>query len=120
MAQLLQNALYGTALILTAALLRRILAHRLIPEARLVLWALCLLRLLAPAAPGSALALWGLLAGPAPQPAQTPQVSSPVQTVPAAPAPAPQPAAPGEADRRAREDMERLRAYLKQQEKEGT
>ena len=25
-----------------------------------------------------------------------------------------------EADRRAREDMERLRAYLKQQEKEGT
>lgn len=37
MAQLLQNALYGTALILTAALLRRILAHRLIPEARLVL-----------------------------------------------------------------------------------
>ena len=94
MAQLLQNALYGTALILTAALLRRILAHRLIPEARLVLWALCLLRLLAPAAPGSALSLWGLLAGPAPQPAQTPQVSSPVQTVPAAPAPAPQPAAP--------------------------
>ena len=92
--QLLQNALYGTALILTAALLRRILAHRLIPEARLVLWALCLLRLLAPAAPGSALSLWGLLAGPAPQPAQTPQVSSPVQTVPAAPAPAPQPAAP--------------------------
>lgn len=32
----------------------------------------------------------------------------------------PQPAAPGEADRRAREDMERLRAYLKRQEgKEG-
>lgn len=39
---------------------------------------------------------------------------------PGAGATAPQPAAPGEADRRAREDMERLRAYLKQQEKEGT
>ena len=38
---------------------------------------------------------------------------------PGAGATAPQPAAPGEADRRAREDMERLRAYLKQQEKEG-
>jgi len=94
MAQLLQNALYGTALILAASLLRRILKGRFPPGARLALWALCLLRLLAPAAPGSALSLWGLLAGPAPQPAQTPQVSSPVQTVPAAPAPAPQPAAP--------------------------
>lgn len=31
---------------------------------------------------------------------------------------APQPGAPGEADRRAREDMERLRAFLKQQKKE--
>ena len=39
---------------------------------------------------------------------------------PGAGATAPQPAAPGEADRRAREDMERLRAYLKQQEKEGS
>lgn len=35
---------------------------------------------------------------------------------PGAGATAPQPAAPGEADRRAREDMERLRAYLKRQE----
>lgn len=33
---------------------------------------------------------------------------------------APQPAAPGEADRRAREDMERMRAFLKQQSEEGT
>ncbi len=40
---------------------------------------------------------------------------------PGAGATAPQPTAPGEADRRAREDMERLRAYLKQQEeKEGS
>lgn len=40
---------------------------------------------------------------------------------PGAGATAPQPAAPGEADRRAREDMERLRAYLKrQEEKEGS
>lgn len=71
--QLLQNALYGTALILTAALLRRILAHRLIPEARLVLWALCLFRLLAPAGPESTLSLWGLLGRPrAPAPTQPP------------------------------------------------
>ncbi len=33
---------------------------------------------------------------------------------------APQPSPPGEADRRAREDMERLRAFLKQQEKGDT
>lgn len=33
---------------------------------------------------------------------------------------APQPSAPGEADRRAREDMERLRAYLKKQNEEGS
>lgn len=33
---------------------------------------------------------------------------------------APQPAAPGEADRRAREDMERMRAFLKQQSKGRT
>ena len=44
----------------------------------------------------------------------------PVRPRPGAGATAPQPTAPGEADRRAREDMERLRAYLKQQEeKEG-
>ena len=39
---------------------------------------------------------------------------------PGAGATAPQPAAPGEADRRAREDMERLRAYLRQEKKGGT
>ena len=38
---------------------------------------------------------------------------------PGAGATAPQPGAPGEADRRAREDMERLRAYLARQKKEG-
>ena len=38
---------------------------------------------------------------------------------PGAGATAPQPSAHGEADRRAREDMERLRAFLKRQEKEG-
>ena len=38
---------------------------------------------------------------------------------PGAGATAPQPAAPGEADRRAREDMARLRAYLEQEKKEG-
>ena len=41
------------------------------------------------------------------------------QPRPGAGATAPQPAAPGEADRRAREDMERLRAFLEQQKKEG-
>lgn len=39
---------------------------------------------------------------------------------PGAGATAPQPTAPGEADRRAKEDMERLREYLRQQGKEGT
>lgn len=38
----------------------------------------------------------------------------------AAGATAPQPAAPGEADRRAREDMERMRAFLRQHSEEGT
>lgn len=61
MTQLLQNALFGTALILAAALLRRALGGRLLPEARLVLWFVCLVRLLAPAFPDSALSLWGLL-----------------------------------------------------------
>ena len=42
----------------------------------------------------------------------------PRRAVPGAGATAPQPAAPGEADRRAREDMERMRALLRQ-EKEG-
>lgn len=60
MAQLLQNALYGTALILAATLLRRALGRRLVPEARLLLWAACLFRLLTPAAPESVLSLWGL------------------------------------------------------------
>ncbi len=46
--------------------------------------------------------------------------SRPSRVRPGAGATAPQPGAPGEADRRAREDMERLRAFLKQQEKEGS
>ena len=61
MTQLLQNAVLGTALILAAALLRRALGGRLIPEARLALWFVCLIRLLAPAFPESGLSLWGLL-----------------------------------------------------------
>ena len=61
MTQLLQNAAYGTVLILAVALLRRVLGDRLVPEARLALWAVCLFRLLTPAAPGSALSLWGPL-----------------------------------------------------------
>ena len=50
MAQLLQNAVYGTAMILAAAVLRRAMKDRLAPEARLALWAVCLFRLLTPAA----------------------------------------------------------------------
>ena len=60
MAQLLQNAVYGTAMILAAAVLRRAMKDRLAPEARLALWAVCLFRLLTPAAPESVLSLWGL------------------------------------------------------------
>lgn len=92
MTQLLQNALYGTALILAAALLRRVLKDRLLPEARLCLWAVCLFRLLTPAAPASVLSLWGLFQKPAPAPVQTPQLYIP------APSPdglAAQPASPG-------------------------
>ena len=68
MAQLLQNAALGTLLILTAVLLRRVLRGRLVPEARLVLWGACLVRLLTPAALESVLSLWGPLATPSPAP----------------------------------------------------
>lgn len=91
MTQLLQNAAYGTALILAVAALRRVLKDRLLPEARLALWAVCLFRLLTPAAPESVLSLWGLFSKPAPAPVQTPQLYSPA---PALNAPAPQPVAP--------------------------
>ena len=93
MTQLLQNAAYGTALILAVAALRRLLKDRLIPEARLALWAVCLFRLLTPAAPESALSLWGLFAKPAPAPVQAPQLYIPAPTLNSAPAP--QPSAPG-------------------------
>ena len=92
MAQLLQNAVYGTAMILAAAVLRRAMKDRLAPEARLALWAVCLFRLLTPAAPESMFSLWGLFQAPAPQPAQTPRLYIPAQPLPA---PAPQPSAPG-------------------------
>lgn len=87
MAQLLQNAVLGTLLILTAVLLRRVLRGRLVPEARLVLWGACLVRLLTPAALESVLSLWGPLAtpSPAPGPPGAPTVlpsGPPVQPVP--------------------------------------
>ena len=97
MTQLLQNAAYGTALILAAALLRRALKDRLMPEARLALWAVCLFRLLTPAAPESVLSLWGLfrprqtpaVSAPAPAPvAGTPQLYTPTQAGPSPAAPA--------------------------------
>lgn len=58
--QLLQNAVYGTVMILAVAALRGTLRDRLLPEARLALWAVCLFRLFTPAAPTSALSFWGL------------------------------------------------------------
>lgn len=60
MSQLYQNALYGTVMILVVAVLRRALKDRLLPGARLCLWAACLFRLLTPAAPESVLSFWGL------------------------------------------------------------
>lgn len=91
MTQLLQNAAYGAVLILAVVLLRQVLKDRLLPGARLALWAVCLFRLLTPAAPESMLSLWGLsrlfqrLEPPSPAPY--------VMTgyVPAAGAPAPTP-----------------------------
>lgn len=101
MTQLLQNAVYGTALILAAAALRLVLKGRLIPEARLALWAVCLFRLLTPAAPESALSLWGL--SRLFQPRQTPAAPAPVTGTPqfyelpqTAPAPQPAPGIPWE------------------------
>ena len=98
MTQLLQNAVYSTALILAAALLRRALKDRLTPEARLALWAVCLFRLLTPAAPESVFSLWGLSrlfqpqqtpAAPSPVPvAGTPQLYAPAQTGPSPAVPA--------------------------------
>ncbi len=61
MTQLLENAAYGAALILAAALLRRLLKERLVPEVRLALWAVCLFRLLTPVSPESVWSLWGLV-----------------------------------------------------------
>ncbi len=104
MTQLLQNALFGTALILAAVLLRRAMGERLLPAARLALWAVCLIRLLAPVFPASGLSLWGLAgagtAGAAPDWNPAPLPSGGLGNVPAvnAPAgtavPAPQPVEP--------------------------
>ena len=97
MTQLLQNAAYGTALILAVAVLRRALKDRLIPEARLALWAVCLFRLLTPKPPESVLSLWGLFARPSSAPSQTPQLYIPTVSAPVSqPAPAPQPSFPWE------------------------
>lgn len=103
MTQLLQNALFGTALILATVLLRRAMGGRLIPAARLALWAVCLIRLLAPVFPASGLSLWGLAgtaAGAAPDLNPAPLPNGGLGNVPAvnAPAgtavPAPQPVEP--------------------------
>ena len=94
MTQLLQNAVYGTVMILAVAVLRGALRDRLLPEARLALWAVCLFRLFTPAAPASALSFWGLfsreareipVAGPA-APVVGPAAAPNVTAAPAAPA----------------------------------
>ena len=100
MTQLLQNAVYGTVLILAVAALRGALKDRLLPEARLALWAVCLFRLFTPTAPASALSLWGLFRQgvreiPAPAPAAGPNTGGIVPVVPGGAAAAP--AAPAEA-----------------------
>lgn len=97
MSQLTQNALCGTAMILAVAVLRLLLRDRLVPGARLALWAACLFRLLTPWVPESVLSLWGLsrlfaAEKPAAAPPAVPQyVLIPNGT--AMPAPAPQPQA---------------------------
>ncbi len=48
MGQLLENTLLGGVMILAAALLRRVLRGRLSPHVSLLLWALCLARLMTP------------------------------------------------------------------------
>lgn len=95
MTQLLQNAAYGTVLILAVVILRRVLKDRLLPGVRLALWAVCLFRLLTPAAPESVFSLWGLsrLFEPEKQAASAPYAAGYVPA-PSVPGPAPQ-AEPG-------------------------
>ena len=98
MAQLLQNAVYGTVLILAAAALRGTLRDRLLPEARLALWGVCLFRLFTPLAPASALSLWGLFGRawelPVSAPVAPAAPTAPVHTIPAASTAPSAPAAP--------------------------
>lgn len=65
MAQLLENTLMGGALILAAAGLRRLLRGRIHPNGWLVLWAVCLARLLTPVPWRTPLSLYALLGRPA-------------------------------------------------------
>ena len=96
MTQLLQNAAYGTVLILAVVILRRVLKDRLLPGARLALWAVCLFRLLTPAAPESVFSLWGLsrLFEQPKQAAPVPYTAGYVPA-PSVPDPAPPQAEPG-------------------------
>ena len=86
MNQLLQNAAYGTIMILTVVILRRVLKGRLSPAARLALWGVCLFRLLTPRPVRSVLSLWGLVERLTPAPAeigtQSAPISAPVVTGP--------------------------------------
>lgn len=112
MAQLLENAVLGTVVILVAALLRLVLKNKLPPEAWLALWVVCLLRLLTPAAPGSVLSVYALPVlpeapaageparappaadGPTPAPGGAPQYGPPAVTLPVPSDPIPTPSAP--------------------------
>lgn len=62
MGQLLENTVLGGVMILASALARRLLRRRMNPNAALLLWALCLLRLLTPVPVRSPLSVYGLRA----------------------------------------------------------
>lgn len=98
MSQLLQNAAAGTVLILVTALLRLALKKRLPPEVWLALWAVCLFRLLTPAAPESLLSVYALprqLAAVPSVSASAPSVSAPAPAPPPSPVPGGAAALPG-------------------------
>ncbi len=60
MGQLAENTVLGGILILLTALARRFLRGKISPNAVLVLWAVCALRLLTPVALTSPVSLWGM------------------------------------------------------------
>lgn len=60
MEQLMENTLLGGVMILAAALMRRVLRGKISPNVTLLLWAVCLARLMTPVRWSSALSLYAL------------------------------------------------------------